>query len=695
MIILIAEKPSLAKAIKASIEKNTNEQFKNVKGFYKGQNHCITWCYGHLFELCNIDDYLGEKRSWSEVDLPYIPKTFKYKVKEDCEEQVEVIRYLVNLQSTTEIIHACDSDNEGEVIGRLAIQNTVKDVSKVIISRLWATDTTETTIWNAYKNRKPDSAYDKEFNAGQCRAFVDWIIGINATRAITVKSGTLFNLGRVIVPIVQKIVEREEERAKFKESRYYGLSCGYCESRTTFDDQQDAETGKKRLNECGYAVEDIKTTKKTIKRPRLFSQTTLQNELSHKNYKPDQVLNLTQKLYEKGLTTYPRTDSEFLTSEEIGKVKRSLAVYGDQYTCTGKEPCFNDKLVVSHSAIIPTGKKASGLSKDENVVYSAIVARFLLNFFKEECKVEETKIALTVNGEHLETTFVEVLQKGWNEDIESKPLPEGIFTKGIHKKGLEWTVVEKQTRKPQNMTISTLNNYCEHPFSTSCMDENYDAEVLKGLTLGTPATRAGIIKKAIDTGYLALSGQTYRSTEKGREMVKVLKENKIPINAEMSVKLQTSIHSLKMDEVMKNTCISIVDIVDKIKKSEVKQMENTNAEGKKYICAWCGEELVKIKSKDGKTYFTHKSKKNEETGEYEKTTNCNFFTGTTFKYFGVPLKLTDAQMEKLMTKGSVKIKKFETKWGAISGDLYIKDEPNIWNGKEYVQIDFKNKKIEK
>ncbi len=594
MKVFIAEKPSLAGQIVKALEKHTKESFTKRNGYYESNSFIVTWCYGHLFELYDIDDYIGTKTKWSEVELPYIPKHFEYKEKEGVHEQVQVISRLVNAKTTEEIIHSCDSDNEGEVIGRIAIQKTLK--RKASISRLWSSDTTEDSLWRAYTERKPDSVYDKEFNAGQSRAFADWLLGINSTRAITNRSGTLYSVGRVITPIVQKVVFRDKEREEFKTKKFWSVSCDYCSSKKELTNRKEAEELAKKYN-SGYQVLSMVEKERVVARPKLFSQTTLQNDMSKAGIAPDKCLAICQKLYEKGLTTYPRTDSEYLTNDEVDKVKHILTAYGSDYAVTGKEKCFDSKKVASHSAIIPTGRRPQGLVKEEAIVYDTVLERFLVNFHKEECIVKDQKCTIRIDKEELNFNGVITIQNGWcrGTDTENKILPKELFSEGFHKDMLNWKAVQRTTQKPPAITVSALNTWCEHPFrGDTAIDEEY-GDIAKGLTIGTPATRAGIIKKAIDGGYLELKGQKYNSTDKGRELVRVIEENSIPVNAELSVRLQSSIQNKTKEEVVEEATKLTKAIIEKMKKVEVKRMENKDRVTGK--CPWCGEQLVRIQAK--------------------------------------------------------------------------------------------------
>lgn len=678
MKLLIAEKPSLARQMFSALQQHTGEPFYNKQGYYESNSFIVSYCFGFLYALKSIDEYEGVKKSWKETQLPYIPAKFAWSVKQDCVDQVNILKRLMNQPDIDEIIHCGDADTMGEVLVRQVILFNLKKPNTVV-SRLWASDTTEDTLWKAYKERKKDSEYDRYYNEGLSQLYTDWLVGINATRALTVQAntGSVFNVGRVITPIVQKVVVREEERRTFKVKKSYGVGNAYCHSKTALKTKKEAEVLCKEFNDkC--VVGELVEKERNVSRPNLFSQTTLQNEVSKLGLAPDKCLSVCQKLYEKGLLTYPRTNSEYLTTGEIEKVKNILTVYGSSYATTGTERCYDNSKVESHSALIPTGKRASGLTKEERTVYDLVLERFLVNFFIEDCiVVDQSRSVETPNGEVLTAKGYMVKQNGWNKSLNEKTLPST----------LSWEVEERKTTKPPAMTVSSLNTWCEHPYKDREVDE-YTA-LAKGLTIGTPATRAGIIKKAIDTGYLQLDKQTYKSTDKGREMVKVLQENCIPVNAELSIQLQSSIQNKTTEDVLKETIILVNEVVESIQKAKVEGENMENRETAK--CTWCGEPIVKIKSKDGKVYWTHPSTK-DENGNYVKEVNCTFFIGQDIKWYGVPIHLTEKQLDTLMKKGSVKVKNVPSKFGEFEGDLYIEKDPNVWNGKTYLQVNFKNKK---
>ena len=219
--VIIAEKPSLGRAIASA--------FLNIQkgnGYLYNDDFYITWAYGHLFELQQIEDYLpqkenGERYYWNELTYPFIPKEMKYKLKNDTKDQFDIIKSLINRNDVDEIISAGDADREGEVIIRLIIENGLMDNKK--LSRLWLPDQTPGTVRQAFQNREALSHFDNLYNEGLARSYIDWLVGINLTREVSVKSGVLYNIGRVVTPIVQAIYTRDMEIKNFIPKKYYAI----------------------------------------------------------------------------------------------------------------------------------------------------------------------------------------------------------------------------------------------------------------------------------------------------------------------------------------------------------------------------------------------------------------------------------------------------------------------------------------
>ncbi|MCC0784510.1 hypothetical protein IR152_15850 [Clostridioides sp. ES-S-0108-01] len=384
--VIIAEKPSLARTIVGSIKEN----FSKKNGYYESNKYIVTYAFGHLFELFDIDDYLNrEKTFWNINDIPFVPEEFRFKLKSDdgVKKQFDTIKELVNRSDVNEIINCGDADREGEVIIRL-ILNEIKTDKRV--KRLWLPAQTENDILNALNDLKDINIYDNLYLEGLLRTRVDWLYGINLTRFLTLKKGKTLSVGRVIIPIVEVIYKRDLQIEKFISKDYFQpeltilkdgeeIKCNVNELK--FDSKSDCDSEVMKQKEYNLLVKniDIKEVKKSPR--KLFSLDKLQNKLS-KDLKlsADESLKIIQNLYEKGYVTYPRTNTEYLAESEKGKIEKLINIHDSEnriLEIKDKKSIFDDTKIESHSAIIPTEKvPKDDLDSIETSVYNIIKNRF-------------------------------------------------------------------------------------------------------------------------------------------------------------------------------------------------------------------------------------------------------------------------------------------------------------------------------
>ena len=372
--LVIAEKPSLAMNIVKAL--NSSESFERKDGYFESENYIISFAFGHLFKLYNIEEYTGEDKGakWRNDILPFIPKEFKFSIKDDVgvKKQYKILEELIKSNRVDEIVACGDADREGEVIIRLIINNVFNNNSiNKKVTRLWLPEQTTQSILYGLNNLKDIDTYNNLANEGFTRTFLDWLVGVNLTRYVTVKSKHLFPVGRVLVPIVQAIYERDKSIENFVPETYYQI-----ESNEKTNDEiiklvvkELAFTKSEFIKAKSFADElntykaiiISKDTKKVKKQPsKLFSLSKLQSLLS-KKYKMTfkESLELIQKLYEKGFVTYPRTNTEYLAEAEKGKVKEIIDILcseGYNLEFKDKKTIFDDSKIESHSAITPTVK---------------------------------------------------------------------------------------------------------------------------------------------------------------------------------------------------------------------------------------------------------------------------------------------------------------------------------------------------
>ena len=559
MILIIAEKPSLARNIAAGIGKMNNKN-----GYLEGNGYLITWAFGHLFSLADIEHYSpspdGSGR-WTMDNLPCFPKKFDFELKKDAKKQVDAgvvkqfntIKYLCNRDDVDTIVNAGDADREGEIIVRLCIINSLEKPKT--IKRLWLPDQTPQTVAKALTEMKLDNEYDNLANEGFARTYIDWLYGVNLTRYATLKTGTLLRVGRVIVPIVKAIYDRDMAIKNFVPEKYYQIASKEFtngeiielngKDKFTKDELFKAEELCKKYNDSIATVTNVKRKKETLQPGKLYSLSKLQNVLG-KKYKMSmkQSLDIIQKLYENGYLTYPRTNSEYLATSEQGKVKtilESCKKLGYPVAFKFTKKIFDDSKIESHSALTPTYKipDSSKLSPDEMKVYSTVCRRFVAVFSEEECIVEKSEITIKVGDyEEFSIKGTVILQKGWTkyDDYSQKDKILPKLSKGDTVE-INFKPVEKETTPPRHYTIETLNNYLKNPFKDdkAALEEKQNQDdtentddaddykaIFEGLELGTEATRTGIIDNARNSQYIHLNKDVYTILPGGIFMIESL-----------------------------------------------------------------------------------------------------------------------------------------------------------------------------
>lgn len=553
MILIIAEKPSLARNIVAGIG-----EMKKVGNYYEGQGYLVTWAFGHLFSLCDIEEYTGPTSTghWSMENLPCFPKEFRFTLRKDAatkqvdsgvKRQFELIAGLCNREDVDCVVNAGDADREGEIIIRLCVAKALKQPKS--FKRLWLPDQTVQTVRKALNEMKDEAEYDRLANEGFARTYIDWLYGVNLTRYSTLKTGVLLRVGRVIVPIVKAIYDRDMAIRNFVPEIYYAVQSKEktsgqeieLTSKKKFPKDRKAQAEKlcRQYNEAGATVTAKKTKKDKLNPGKLYSLSKLQNVLG-KKYKMsmEQSLKITQGLYEKGFLTYPRTNSEYLATaekEKISAIVKTLAEIGYPVVMKEGKTIFDDSKIESHSALTPTYKipKKESLSEDEIRVYQTVVRRFVAVFCSRECIAKKSEMTIAVPGLEefvLKGTVIE--EPGWTayDDYTAKDkiLPDLQIGDPVT---IAFAPKEKETNPPKHYTIETLNNYLKNPFkeekaAAAEAESEDDAEdyraIFEGLELGTEATRTGIIDNAVKSRYIALKKDVYTILPGGEYLIESL-----------------------------------------------------------------------------------------------------------------------------------------------------------------------------
>lgn len=575
--LIIAEKPSLAKSVAEGV-KLGGETPVRADGYLESNTYIITWCFGHLLELIDLEEYasdyeLDEKHSWTLSNLPFYPGTFRYELKRDrktkkadsgIKKQYETIKKLAKRNDVEAIVNAGDADREGEII----IRNVLDKMGNTKpVYRLWMPDQTPQTIKYELANMKPDSNYNDMANEGLARTYMDWLYGINLTRYVTLKANahSPLRVGRVLSPIVKAIYDRDMAILNFKPQQYIVIQSkeitGGNEieltSKNDFGtDKNRAKAAADQYNRTGAKVTDLKTEQKTISAGKLFSLSKLQGLLA-KKYKMSMAdsLSTIQTLYEKGYLTYPRTNTEYLAEEEKGKVNAIIGILekqGYDIVFKDKKSIFDSSKIESHSAITPTFKipNLDSLSESERNVYETVLRRFLAVFCKEEYKVDRTTITIAVGN--LETFTIKgdvMIQKGWTKYEENskqdKVLPKLEVGQSVN---INFKPTEKETQPPKRYTVESLNEYLKNPFKEDkknlseeeAEEEEYRA-IFEGLELGTEATRTGIIENAIANKYISLKNNTYKIEERGKYLIETMVQLHVNMDKYETVKMSKAL----------------------------------------------------------------------------------------------------------------------------------------------------------
>ena len=593
MILIIAEKPSLGRNIASALG-----SFQRRDGYLENEECIITWAFGHLFSLADVEYYNPSPNGkWSMENIPCFPENFVYELRKGNDKrpdsgvlkQFKIIENLCNRPDVDVIVNAGDADREGEIIVRTCVKNALK--SPKPIKRLWLPDQTPQTVRSSFADMKDDSEYEDLANEGYARTYIDWLYGVNLTRYATLRSGTLLRVGRVIVPIVRAIYDRDMAIKNFKPEKYYSMASKektgdevvelLSKNKFKNEEYNRALAACQKYNACRAFVSNIRRKKDTLSPGKLYSLSKLQNVLG-KKYKMSMAesLGIVQKLYEEGFLTYPRTNSEYLATAEKGKIKTILdncAKIGYPVKFKDKKTIFDDSKIESHSAITPTYKipDKSKLTEKEMQVYSTVFRRFIAVFCAEDCVVERVEMTVSVGDlEDFVLKGLTIREKGWTKYDDStqkdKILPN--LNKG-DVVNINFVPVEKETTPPKHYTIETLNNYLKNPFreEKAAIDDTMGADdaeeyrkMFEGIELGTEATRTGIIDNAKNSGYIKLTKDVYTILPDGIYLIESLDRMGISMDKHKTSEMGKSLKKVYRGEIRVEDSIGYA--VDEIRK---------------------------------------------------------------------------------------------------------------------------------
>ena len=605
--VVLCEKPSVARDIARNLGAKNNKN-----GCLEGDKYIVTWALGHLVTLQTPDKY-KEFSNVSLENLPMIPKYMKTEIIKKTFKQYKIIETAVNRKDVSEVIIATDAGREGELVARYILE---KANCKKKVKRLWISSVTDKAIKDGFKNLKAGDDYLGLYYSGVARANADWLVGINASRALTLKYNASLNCGRVQTPTLQMVYEREEKIKNFVPRDYYtfeavvnGIRFNCGESEFDFSKAQKFLNDNKNKT-INFDKVEVKI-KTSIPKP-LYNLTDIQQAASALfGLSPKQTLNIIQRLYESHkVLTYPRTDSRYLTTDMKNTLADRLrAIGGDYKEITAKllhEKDFNTKRIINnskvsdHHAIIPTEQKPNymSLSDTELKIYNLVVKRFLENLLPDY-KYEETSYNFKLDNKVFTAKSTKVIRLGFKElsrsEIEDKKI--SFSTKEFSLDSLQYN--KKQITPPSYYTEGSLIYAMENPFEF--VDDDNERKILKQTNgIGTVATRADILEKLFTNDYLVLDNGRIKTTNKAKQLLNLVPKNlKSPsLTATWEKQLDNiAKNKLSKDKFLKDIKDYTRECILEIKDSQDK-FKHDNISGKK--CEECGSYMLEVDKKGTK-----------------------------------------------------------------------------------------------
>jgi DNA topoisomerase-3 len=626
--LVLAEKPSVGRDL-ARVLNCT----KKGNGFLEGSQYIVTWALGHLVTLADPEAYDDKYKSWNLEDLPMLPSELKLVVIKKTGKQFQTVKAQMNRKDVKEIVIATDAGREGELVARWIID---KARIQKPLKRLWISSVTDKAIKEGFRRLKDGKEYEHLYDSAVARAEADWVVGINATRALTSKYNAQLSCGRVQTPTLAMIAKREEEIKQFKPRMFYGIQAAAEQLKLTWQDEKtkDIKTFSKEKNDQLLSslrgkkaeITEVDKSYKKSYAPQLYDLTELQREAHKKfNYSAKETLSILQKLYEHHkIVTYPRTDSRYLSTDMADTLKErveacSMKPYNQLAFKLLKQPIkvnksfMDDSKVSDHHAIIPTEQSVllSSLSDKERKIYDLVVKRFLAVLFPP-FEYEQTTVKAKIGHESFRAKGKVVRSQGWKEvyenryDDETSPDDIGEQTLPPLKKGdvlevLSLHETKGETKPPERFNEGTLLSAMENPVRYM---ENESKELKKTLGetggLGTVATRADIIEKLFNSFLIEKKGKDLVITSKGKQLLELVPEElKSPdLTAQWEQKLGAIAKgSMKKQTFIKEMKDYAKTAVNQIKNNE-KKFKHDNLTGSR--CPDCGKLMLEVNGKKGK-----------------------------------------------------------------------------------------------
>ncbi|MGK4078688.1 DNA topoisomerase III [Ligilactobacillus salivarius] len=655
--LILAEKPSVARDIGRIL--NANEKKKN---YLEGKNYVITWALGHLLGLKMPEDLNKKWEKWQLETLPMLPKFIGTKPLPKTRSQLKTIESLVKRKDINEIVIATDAGREGELVARWILQYVHANKK---VTRLWISSQTDKAVKQGFKELKPSEKYDNLYESALARATADWLVGLNVTRALTVKYQDNLSAGRVQTPTLALVRRQEEKIEKFMPQKYYrialrlGNQTAYMKQKNIYaiKERDEAEKKKRHLDNFKGQIRNINSKVKREAAPLLYDLTELQREANKRyGYSAKKTLSLVQSLYEiHKVVSYPRTDSRYLSNDIKSTLMERLQAIR-KYDSRAEESIknkakvilkkvFNDSKVTDHHALIPTEQvpNYSKFSADEQKIYNLIVSRFL-GIFAQPYTVEELRVVVTFDKDEFIFVGKKVLDYGWKNKDASEEVALNLKKDTIVSPN--FTVEEKLTTPPSPLTEAGLLAQMEK------------------FGLGTPATRAEIIEKLVKSELMERTGHALRVTPKGKQLLNLV--NKELVSPKLTAKWEKQLEDIAHGKMKSQKFIGDIKNDTKRLVSEVKNSKEDYKDFSltKKRCPECNSFLKVRKTRDGEIYVCSNPECNYRRRKDAKVSNhrcpqCHrkmlIVEGKNGKYFrckydGTTEKMTVGKKNKKMTK---------------------------------------------
>jgi len=648
-ILVLAEKPSVGRDLARVLNCP-----KKGNGYLEGDKYVVTWALGHLVTLADPDVYDAKYASWNLADLPLLPVQLKLVVIKESGKQFSIVREQMLRKDVSQLVIATDAGREGELVARWIIEKI--QVTKPI-KRLWISSVTDQAIREGFQKLKDGREYENLYASAVARAEADWLVGINATRALTCKYNAQLSCGRVQTPTLAMIAAREKEIQSFKPRTYYGITAVAGGIKLVWQDGKNKETrifDKDKADQILRALQNkaaqVIAVEKTVKKsfaPQLYNLTELQREANRLfGFSAKETLSYMQLLYERHkLLTYPRTDSRYLSADIVPTLKErvkacgvgpyaAMAVKLLRGTITANKSFVDDSKVTDHHAIIPTEQTAalSSLNDKERKIYDLVVKRFLAVLYPP-FDYEQTALTVQIGTETFAAKGKRVIKLGWKEiyghyeeenegkeEVADQLLP--VVAKGDALAVTALNQTKGETKPPAPFTEGTLLAAMENPVKYLAMEDQGLIKTL-GETggLGTVATRADIIEKLFNTFVIEKKGKDIFITAKGRQLLELVPEElKSPaLTAEWEQKLglisRGNLNKRAFITEMRGYAQTIVGEI----KSSTEAFKHDNLTRTK--CPVCGKYMLEVAGKKGKMLICQDRECGQRIG-LAKTTNA-------------------------------------------------------------------------